>query len=66
MSGQHPRLGEASLLVDLDELLLRQICDLSETRSLEVILHTPHPGGNPGANLKSISHRCYLFEVEFV
>ena len=19
-----------------------------------------HPGGNPGANLKSISHRCYL------
>ena len=41
MSGQHPRLGEASLLVDLDELLLRQICDLSETRSLEVILQTP-------------------------
>jgi len=25
-----------------------------------------HPGGNPGANLKSISHRCYLFEVAFV
>ena len=24
------------------------------------------PGGNPGKNLKSISHRCYLFEVEFV
>jgi len=24
-----------------------------------------HPGGNPGANLKSISHRCYLFEVAF-
>ena len=22
-----------------------------------------HPGGNPGANLKSISHRCYLCEV---
>jgi len=22
--------------------------------------------GNPGANLKSISHRCYLFEVAFV
>ena len=21
---------------------------------------------NPGANLKSISHRCYLFEVAFV
>ena len=25
-----------------------------------------HPGGNPGANIKSISHRCYLFEVAFV
>jgi len=25
-----------------------------------------HPGGNTGANLKSISHRCYLFEVAFV
>ena len=24
-----------------------------------------HPGGNPGANFKSISHRCYLFEVAF-
>ena len=24
------------------------------------------PGGNPGVNLKSISHRCYLFEVAFV
>jgi len=24
-----------------------------------------HPGGNPGENLKSISHRCYL-EVAFV
>ena len=26
---------------------------------------TCHPGGNPGANLKSISHRCYLQEVAF-
>ena len=25
-----------------------------------------HPGGNPGANLKSISHRCYLILVAFV
>jgi hypothetical protein len=24
-----------------------------------------HPGGNPGANVKSISHRCYLREVAF-
>jgi len=27
---------------------------------------TLHPGGNPGANLKSISHKCHLFEVAFV
>jgi len=25
-----------------------------------------HPRGNPGANLKSISHRRYFFEVAFV
>ena len=24
-----------------------------------------HPGGNPGANLKSISHRCFLREVSY-
>ena len=26
----------------------------------------PHPGGNPGANRKSIFYRCHLFEVAFV
>jgi len=26
----------------------------------------PPPWSNPGAKLKSISHRCYLFEVAFV
>ena len=25
----------------------------------------PHPGGNPQANLNSISHRCHLREVAF-
>ena len=25
-----------------------------------------HPEGNPGANLKSISHRCHLILVAFV
>ena len=39
---------------------------------LKEILEVYHPGGNPGANLKSISHRCHLehrchlFEVAFV
>ena len=32
----------------------------------ETSLLTTHPGGNPGANLKSISHRCYLILVAFV
>jgi len=27
---------------------------------------SPHPGGNPGANLQSISHRCYPILVAFV
>ena len=32
-----------------------------------IILGSPcHPGGNPGANLKSISHRCFLVELAFV
>jgi len=30
------------------------------------ILKRSHPRDNPGANLKSISHRCYLFVVAFV
>jgi len=34
--------------------------------ALQVLPSQSHPGGNPGANLKSISHRCYLFEVAFV
>ena len=25
-----------------------------------------YPGGNPGANLKSISYRYYLFKIVFV
>ena len=28
-------------------------------------LSSLHPGGNPGANLESISHRSYLQEVAF-
>ena len=30
------------------------------------VLPSPHPGGNPGANLEPTSHRCHLFEVAFV
>jgi len=30
------------------------------------LLAAIHPGGNPGANLKSISHRCHPILVAFV
>ena len=33
---------------------------------LLVAVQAFHPGGNPGANLKSISHRCHPILVEFV
>jgi hypothetical protein len=29
------------------------------------VMSVCHPGGNPGANLKLDSHRCYLREVAF-
>ena len=32
----------------------------------QVLAMVSHPGGNLWANPKSISHRCYLFEVAFV
>ena len=35
------------------------------TSSVAILL-VLHPGGKPGANPKSISHRCYLFGVAFV
>ena len=41
---------------------LKEDSTVSDVDAKEVF----HPGGNPGANLKSISHRCYLFEVAFV
>jgi len=35
-------------------------------RSLPLYYMYNHPGGNPGANLKSISHRCHPILVAFV
>ena len=32
----------------------------------EAALGHPHPGGNPGANLESISHKCHPILVAFV
>ena len=36
---------------------------VEESSVVRVRVH--HPRGNPGANLKAISHRCYLREVAF-
>jgi len=49
--------ADGSGTVELDEFEHMVCASLS---------HTHRPGGNPGANLKSISHRCYLPEVAFV
>ena len=36
------------------------------TADAAAVLATPHhPGGNPGANLKLISHRCHPILVAF-
>ena len=32
---------------------------------VDVSRPAPHPGGNPGASLESISHICYFREVAF-
>jgi len=51
---------------------MRRVCGMiDQTGSRAEVAALPckralHPGGNPGANLKSTSHRCYLFEVAFV
>ena len=41
-----------------------QLGDLQTEENLCLV--TVYPGGNPGVNLKSTSHRCYLFEIAFV
>ena len=43
------------------EALLR--CSLFARKRVQGV--PGHPGGNPGANLKSTAHRCYLREVAF-
>ena len=40
-------------------------CFLSRGTRLSTAAALDHPGGNPGAKLKSISHRCYLREEAF-
>ena len=40
-------------------------CTVGAEVGPDVVLRPTLPEGNPGANLKSISHRCYLREVAF-
>jgi len=46
--------------------LLSPILQVSTRQHRGCYQNSSHPGGNPGANLKSISYRCYLEEVAFV
>ena len=48
------------------DLRLGNRAEPSYRKSSGVRLVEVHPGGNPGANFKSISHRCYLLEVALV
>jgi len=47
--------------------MVGDVRDEELARWLDVEKALPHhPGGNPGANLKSISHRCHPILVVFV
>ena len=45
--------------------LLFTITNYNNKLRAEIAEGCVHPRGDPGANLKSISHRCYLQEVAF-
>jgi len=51
--------------VDSDQQVVNKELLLSVRRDGEETSRQYHPGGNTGANLKSTSHRCYLWEVVF-
>jgi len=38
---------------------------VDDRKSFQSAIEISHSGGNPGANLKRISHRCYLREIVF-
>jgi len=59
------RVGGWSTLADAFLSFHQEAKDGTLDQYLPGVVRT-HPGGNPGANLKSISHGCYLFEVAFV
>ena len=46
-------------------LRLGDVCGLSGRLAKQLIDLESHPGGNPGANLKSISHRYHPILVAF-
>ena len=47
--------------------MIREASGENAAELVEVHLsHGNHPGGDPGINLRSVSHRCYLVEVTFV
>ena len=46
-------------------LAVRSYSKALQNALAEVSPNPLYPGGNPGANIKSISHRCYLREIAF-
>ena len=60
-------LGSSHLRLEGGEAAISALSDslsVSCARNRIAPYHS-HPGGNPGANFKSTSHRCYLQEVAF-
>ena len=67
---RHQHLSSSATLLHLYRVFPRLYVAVPGGWSREGASSSPttssHHGGNPGANLKSISHRCCLFEVAFV
>ena len=67
-----PQVGLFALRINssidmIDIILLLSVSSLAEDCLVEdEKVVTSRTGGNPGANLQSISHRCHLREVAFV
>ena len=64
MSGQYEH-GSGGRLLSPGDAVHFTIAGLTAIHDFKVP-SALHPGGNPGANLKSITHRCYLILVAFV
>ena len=59
--------GSAKVVVDPEAVANVDLSPvLGATPALVLTRWSCHPGGNPGANPKSTSHKCFLFKVASV